>query len=45
MFKLFDTKDLLEHVEELLLRQNALTVEWLHTCRPLMLIVTYEISK
>lgn len=40
MFELFHAQNLLEHVEKLFLGQDALAVEWLHACRPLMFVVT-----
>lgn len=41
MFELLDAKDLLEHVKELLLGHDELTVEGLlHSARPLAVLFT-----
>jgi hypothetical protein len=45
MLKLFDAEYLLEHVEELLFGQNALTIEWLHSSWSLVLVITCEEQK
>jgi hypothetical protein len=42
MLKLFDTKDLLKHIEKLFLGEDAFTVEGLHSGRSFVLIVTWE---
>lgn len=43
MLELFHAKNLLEHVEKLLLGQDAFAVEWLHTCWSFVFVVACEV--
>lgn len=44
MLELFHAENLLEHVEKLLLGQDAFAVEWLHTRRSFVFVVACEVG-